>query len=158
MYLLGRTFSLVTDHSALQWLHSVEPKGRLVRWIMILQEYSFTIQHRPGIAHGNADGLSRLPSTNASTSCSQSTLNCTTIMSPGYNLSQAQLSDSSISKIIEMLSAEFPKPSYFVWAKDPAFVVSGKYGISCFSLTAFLLENSHQLFLFRGTPMLFPKA
>ena len=123
VYLLGRTFSLVTDHSALQWLHSVEPKGRLARWIMILQEYSFTIQHRPGIAHGNADGLSRLPSTNASTSCSQSTLNCTTTMSPGYNLSQAQLSDSSISKIIEMLSAEFPKPPYFVWAKDPALRV-----------------------------------
>ena len=86
VYLLGRRFSLVTDHSALQWLHSVEPNGRLARWIMILQEYSFTIQHRAGIAHGNADGRSRLPSTNASTSCSQSTLNCTTTMLPGYNL------------------------------------------------------------------------
>ena len=31
VYLLGAEFTLITDHSALQWLHSVEPKGRLAR-------------------------------------------------------------------------------------------------------------------------------
>ena len=30
--LLGRKFSYITDHSALRWLHSLEAKGRLVRW------------------------------------------------------------------------------------------------------------------------------
>ena len=28
-YLLGRPFKIVTDNSALAWLHSVEPKGRI---------------------------------------------------------------------------------------------------------------------------------
>ena len=122
VYLLGRQFTLVTDHSALQWLQSVEPKGRIARWLMTLQEYSFTIKHRPGVSHGNADGLSRLPSTNENFS-PQETLNCVTTMSPGYNLRQAQLRDSTLSKIIEVLAAGFPKPPYFVWAKDPALRV-----------------------------------
>ena len=122
VYLLGRQFTLVTDHSALQWLQSVEPKGRIARWLMTLQEYSFTIKHRPGVSHGNADGISRLPSANENFS-PQETLNCVTTMSPGYNLRQAQLRDSTLSKIIEVLATGFPKPPYFVWAKDPALRV-----------------------------------
>ena len=59
-YLLGTKFALVTNHSALRWLHSVEPKGRFARWVMDLQEYSFDIFHRPGSANGNADALSCL--------------------------------------------------------------------------------------------------
>ena len=60
-YLLGKKFTIVTDHSALHWLHSVVPKGRLARCVMELQEYSFDIQHRPSTENGNADALSRLP-------------------------------------------------------------------------------------------------
>ena len=33
-YLLGKKITVVTDHHALQWLHSVTPKGRLGRWAM----------------------------------------------------------------------------------------------------------------------------
>lgn len=54
-------FTLVTDHSALTWLKSVQPKGRLGRWIMKLQPYHFTIIHKPGRIHSNVDALSRLP-------------------------------------------------------------------------------------------------
>jgi len=60
VYLLGRQFKLVTDHKALTWLHSMEPKGRLVRWVMELQEFQFSIEHIPGRRHANADALSRL--------------------------------------------------------------------------------------------------
>lgn len=38
----------------------MEPKGRLARWIMDLQEFQFTTDHRPGLQNGNADALSRL--------------------------------------------------------------------------------------------------
>jgi len=31
----------------------------LARWLAKLQAYDFTIEHRPGLQHGNADGLSR---------------------------------------------------------------------------------------------------
>ena len=36
-------------------------EGQLARWIEKLQEYDFSIVHRPGPKHGNANALSRLP-------------------------------------------------------------------------------------------------
>ena len=35
--------------------------GQLARWLSVLSEYSFHIQHRSGSKHSNADGLSRIP-------------------------------------------------------------------------------------------------
>lgn len=59
-YLLGAEFQLVTDHKALLALHRMTGGGgRLTRWALALQPYHFTITHRPGKDHGNADGLSR---------------------------------------------------------------------------------------------------
>lgn len=61
-YLLGRNFALRTDHSSLTWLQNFkEPEGQLARWIEKLQEYNFTILHRQGKQHQNADALSRRP-------------------------------------------------------------------------------------------------
>lgn len=58
-YLLGRTFKLVTDHAALQWLSSQKMEGLLARWALATQKFDFTITYRKGVEHGNADGLSR---------------------------------------------------------------------------------------------------
>ena len=61
-YLLGREFRIRTDHSALTWFkHTPEPIGQQARWLEIMEEFSFTIQHRPGAGHANADALSRRP-------------------------------------------------------------------------------------------------
>ena len=61
-YLLGRRFRVRTDHSALTWLRRTpEPIGQQARWCEQLEEYEFTIEHRPGVKHGNADALSRRP-------------------------------------------------------------------------------------------------
>lgn len=61
-YLLGRHFVVRTDHQALKWLFSLkEPKNRIARWIEILSGYDFEIEYRPGVRHGNADGMSRCP-------------------------------------------------------------------------------------------------
>ena len=60
-YLLGRTFILRTDHGSLTWLYRFrEPDGQISRWIQQLSAYDFTIVHRPGKKHGNADALSRV--------------------------------------------------------------------------------------------------
>lgn len=45
---------------ALRWLNTVEPKGRLTRWLMDLQEFEIVVQHRAGKSLCNADALSRL--------------------------------------------------------------------------------------------------
>ena len=34
---------------------------RIGNWILKLQEYDFSIKHRAGVRHRNADALSRLP-------------------------------------------------------------------------------------------------
>ena len=61
-YLYGRPFIVRTDHHALQWLCSFkEPEGQVARWLEHLEEYEFTVQHRPGKKHGNADPLSCYP-------------------------------------------------------------------------------------------------
>lgn len=61
-YLLGRKFLIRTDHGSLTWLTNFkEPQGQVARWIEILSPFDYTIQHRPGKRHQNADALSRDP-------------------------------------------------------------------------------------------------
>ena len=49
-YLLGREFTLRTDHNSLVWVRNFkEPEGQLARRLEKLEEYNFTIVHRsPG--------------------------------------------------------------------------------------------------------------
>jgi len=64
-YLLGRRFVIMTDHAALSWLkRTLEPIGQNARWLDLLGEYDFDVQHRPGARHGNADAMSRHPCLN----------------------------------------------------------------------------------------------
>ena len=57
-FLYGRRFVIRTDHSALQWLVSFKDvQGQLTRWLQNLQQYDFTIVHRAGKSHANADAL-----------------------------------------------------------------------------------------------------
>ena len=59
-YLLGREFRIRTDHSALTLLRrSPDPIGQQARWLEILEEFNFSIEHRPGARHENADAMSR---------------------------------------------------------------------------------------------------
>ena len=61
-YLLGQKFTIVTDHSALQWLHSFkDPDGITARWLEKLAPFGSENRHRPGKSIGYADGLSRSP-------------------------------------------------------------------------------------------------
>ena len=65
-HLAGTPFTVITDHSALVTLNESKTKNpKLARWAMKLAGYNFTIQHRPGRIHNNADGLSRSRATPA---------------------------------------------------------------------------------------------
>lgn len=67
-YLHGRPFTVVTDHSALQWLTSIKnPKGRLFRWSLKLSMYDVTFKHLKGTENVEADALSRLPAVQLTT-------------------------------------------------------------------------------------------
>ncbi|MCP4478141.1 MAG: hypothetical protein GY818_08640, partial [Planctomycetaceae bacterium] len=62
-YLLGRSFVVRVDNQALVWLktYSGDRSGQMVRWIQLLSEYHFVVDHRTRDKHMNADSLSKLP-------------------------------------------------------------------------------------------------
>lgn len=61
-YLVGKRFTLRTDHAPLRWLQSFkEPEGQVARWLETLDSYDYELIHRPGIKHINADAMSRGP-------------------------------------------------------------------------------------------------
>ena len=54
-YLRGAKFTLI-------WLHRFkDTEGMMARWLHTLQQFQFSNVHRAGNDHGNADGLSRAP-------------------------------------------------------------------------------------------------
>ncbi|XP_064189961.1 uncharacterized protein LOC135253984 [Anguilla rostrata] len=59
-YLLGRPFTLCSDHAPLQWLHRMkDTNARITRWYLALQPFNFNVIHRPGARMVVADFLSR---------------------------------------------------------------------------------------------------
>ncbi len=61
-YIEGQKFSVITDHAALKWLHSLKNvTGRLARCALALQQYTFDIIHKKGVEMKPPDALSRHP-------------------------------------------------------------------------------------------------
>ena len=68
-YLIGSPIVCFTDHAALKYLLSKkEAKPRLIRWILLLQEFDITIKDKKGVEDVVADHLSRLTFKDRSTS------------------------------------------------------------------------------------------
>ena len=111
-YLIGSLFTISTDHSALMCLQNFkQPEGQLARWLEKFQEFQFTIVHRPGRAHTNADALSRQPVRHCNKMCpdaSPSAVNAVTTSVMGYSLAelqQAQAEDHVIGKMLQSKQA-----------------------------------------------------
>ncbi|KAI5055206.1 hypothetical protein GOP47_0030351 [Adiantum capillus-veneris] len=61
-YLHGTNVTVQTDHQPLLgMLKKSHPPGRLYRWVLALQEYTFTLQYFKGKHNTTADSLSRVP-------------------------------------------------------------------------------------------------
>ena len=108
-YLLGRPFTVMTDHAPLQWLSAQKMEGLLCRWALALQEYTFKIVHRKGTLNGNADALSRRPHP-VTTSLPVAV---TTTTEPTTALRQAQLEDPILQQVQQALS--HGKPDISSW-------------------------------------------
>ena len=49
-YLIGWPFVVCTDYAALQWIQGFkEPEGQVAQWLEQLQEFDFSLEHRPEI-------------------------------------------------------------------------------------------------------------
>ncbi|UYV65696.1 hypothetical protein LAZ67_3005170, partial [Cordylochernes scorpioides] len=62
VYLMGRKFTIFSDHHALQWLKTIKnPSGRLFRWSLRLSSYEYEVRYIKGAQQYEADLLSRNP-------------------------------------------------------------------------------------------------
>ena len=60
-YLVGSDIVIFTDHSALKYLLTKQnAKARLIRWVILLQEFNLQIREKKGVENVVADHLSRL--------------------------------------------------------------------------------------------------
>ena len=61
-YIRGSHVHIYTDHSALKYILNLNtPTGKIARWVAFMQQYSYTIEHRPAVMLRQADAISRIP-------------------------------------------------------------------------------------------------
>ncbi|KAF9760761.1 Retrovirus-related Pol polyprotein from transposon 17.6 [Nosema granulosis] len=73
-YLLGKEFTLKTDHKSLTYLWETKnPTSRLLRWAMKLQEFKFKIEYIKGEDNAS-DGFSRISAIRRQKPCNRAEL------------------------------------------------------------------------------------
>jgi hypothetical protein len=86
------------------WLKNFhEPEGQMARWLERLQEFDFSIVHRPGKKHQNADALSRLPCQQCGRDSHSEDVPVVALTSfvGGENLGKLQEEDASMGLLIQ---------------------------------------------------------
>ena len=114
-YLIGRKFTLVTDHKSLCGLMKDTKTrcGRQMRWVMRLSEYEYDIIHRKGSLHVVPDCMSRSPclsTTGATVECLAASVDSKTIVLDdtfAEKLSVEQRKDKALQSISESTKTAF---------------------------------------------------
>jgi len=62
-YIEGTKFLIRCDHKALNWILTTTDctNNRLNRWRILLSEFDYDVEYKPGPQHAVADALSRIP-------------------------------------------------------------------------------------------------
>jgi len=110
-YLYGTNFTVVTDHEALKILNrDKDPHGKLGRWAVELQDYQFTVVHREGRNHANADAMTRPPFVQETVNDDKVAIVGSSIGSSSKHAVEemiaAQMNDPWIKRIINYLSTK----------------------------------------------------
>ena len=109
-YLFGHNFKLVTDHNPLTTLTKLKDVGgRLSRWIMFLQQFSYEFAYKPGSRHTNADALSRIPEGN-----NEVQINSVTEMFGDMDIYSKQQEDHDIAEATKALQEGGKLPRSFM--------------------------------------------
>ena len=59
VYIEGQEFQLLTDHNTLCYiLKQTHPRGRIARWVMFLNQFTYTVKHVPGSKNVVPDAVS----------------------------------------------------------------------------------------------------
>lgn len=112
VYLLGATFKLVTDCSAIRCtMTKKDLVPRVARWWIAMQEYDFTIEYRAGAKMAHVDALSRNPIDSTDPSFRDDDVNIFRIDSENVDsigtderwLQTIQQADGELRRIVEIL-------------------------------------------------------
>ena len=119
-YLYGHEFVLLTDHQPLVHLNNLrDVGGRISRWTMFLQQFNFSVEHKSGTANGNADGLSRTPSTQLAAAITE------VEESDHFTvIKEAQAKDSYMSSVLEA-SMQGKSPPGLTRQREKLFICKG---------------------------------
>jgi hypothetical protein len=130
-YLWGRHFTVRTDHSSLRWLNNYEDAdGMLARWLASLQTYDFSIIHRQGKLHSNADGLSRCtkckneacPGFPMVSSSDDSDIDYPRVTVKDCRVETGRQSDTLDIRCTRTVASSVDVPSRFLWPRQRQFL------------------------------------
>ena len=126
-YLLGKKFTFHVDHATLLSKQAV--RGTLALWMLLLQEFDFDIQHRPGTQHAVEDYLSRIEN-GADAVDDDDDFSDGTILQIEANDSEhhcAPHEDKWLTKVSEFLSTDLPPPRMWTDEKKRLVVRSRNF-------------------------------
>ena len=110
----------IDSHQPLVHLNNLrDVGGRISRWTMFLQQFNFSVEHKSGTANGNADGLSRTPST-------QLTAAITEVEESDHFtvIKEAQAKDSYMSSVLEAVM-QGKSPPGLTRQREKLFICKG---------------------------------